>query len=891
MAVPDRMPRLPAALSTSSRFADRVPESEALRASLVVQRSAIDRDAIDGQVMNNVLVFFGFAGVGKSMLSFKLEEWVDGRDVCTHLTSEVDGWRDHTCPEGCHQWGPAPTGLGPLATVRWNLRAVESLTNPVPFYLQLRRSLAAIGVATPRFDVGVVAMATKFRPNASLDPDSPLHDLATIANERLTALFPGRAPAANDDIALEHRLLQLIAQPTSAGNDARDDLARAVAAIQTGGTESAALCEVAAWLGWLLSKDLQALPPSERPIAVVFIDTFEDLLDPARASDERVVNAVVGTLPYCLFVITGRRRVTWDQPRVNLGYSGPSTWPSLARTRDDEPEPRQHSIGTLHPDDARMLLEDRLQEVGVSLADGLCDRLAESAQLPIHIDAIVTLASNLTRDDRGRVLTDDDLGGALEHVLDTLIATYPPVEARLLQAAALAAQFDGPLLARMAGETVSVAERFLDNPLIQRIRDKEFFQYHLHDEVRRIVLDAADSVQNAWSAEDRRAAAKLGLDYLEQELARARDEDDSERRIVVHATGYRLALLVGLEPEWVLKEFVRSPSRVRVRQLLGDVEWGPGELVQTAHLNSLITMNAVKRIPALRKHIPMYRSAKLKQSGRLWLAYALRDTGDFDAAMRLIQELWDEQPKRTYAAQRVVTCLLGRRFSDAVTEFLTLGEPAGQVMGRLLRDVGWPQYAVQMAEARRDGAIAQRRPRRWITELQTAVVDAKGWAGTVTQSELEACYREALLLDRKDGRRHYWMWRALAGLFDDDNVAECWRELDMIRTSLGTRPNSVNDALLLVSGARLLATGEAAYADLAVNDDEVQATQVRVPAEFLWEHLHDLGLATHRLTIRPTQWIGDRQAIKERWIAIFQRIIDEARQIVKCTGPDPSVNH
>ena len=101
----------------------------------------------------------------------------------------------------------------------------------------------------------------------------------------------------------------------------------------------------------------------------------------------------------------------------------------------------------------------------------------------------------------------------------------------------------------------------------------------------------------------------------------------------------------------------------------------------------------------------------------------------------------------------------------------------------------------------------------------------------------------------------------------------------------------MNDALLLVSGARLLATGDATYADLTVNDNEMQATPVRVPAEFLWEHLHDLGLVTHRLKIRPTQWIGDRQAIKERWIAIFQRIIDEARQIVKCSGPDPSVNH
>ena len=372
---------------------------------------------------------------------------------------------------------------------------------------------------------------------------------------------------------------------------------------------------------------------------------------------------------------------------------------------------------------------------------------------------------------------------------------------------------------------------------------------------------------------------------------KARDEDDSERRIVVHATGYRLALLVGLEPEWVLKEFVRSPSRVRVRQLLGDVEWGPGELVQTAHLNSLITMNAVKRIPALRKYIPMYRSAGLKRSGQLWLAYALRYTGDFDAAMRLIRELWDEQPERIYASQRVVTCLLGRRFSDAVTEFLTLGEPAGHVMGRLLRDVGWPQYAVQMTEARRDRAITRQGSRQWIAELQAAVVDTKGWAGTITQDELEACYREALLLDRKDGRRHYWMWRALAGLFDDDTVAECWREFDMIRTSLGTRPNSVNDALLLVSGVRLLATGDTTYADLAVNDNEVQATPVRVPAEFLWEHLHDLGLATHRLTIRPTQWIGDRQAIKERWIAIFHRVIDEARQTLRCTASSSSVNH
>jgi len=138
-------------------------------------------------------------------------------------------------------------------------------------------------------------------------------------------------------------------------------------------------------------------------------------------------------------------------------------------------------------------------------------------------------------------------------------------------------------------------------------------------------------------------------------------------------------------------------------------------------------------------------------------------------------------------------------------------------------------------------------------------------------------------LRHDDAERHGEEQQPRAGKTD--------KRFQLIRTSLGTRPNSVNDALLLVSGTRLLATGDAAYADLTVNDNEVQATPVRVPAEFLWEHLHDLGLVTHRLKIRPTQWIGDRQAIKERWIAIFQRIVDEARQIVRYTDPGPSVNH
>lgn len=54
MAVTDRLPVVIGGGSATSRFADRVVESEALRLSLEVHRHAIDSDVIDGRVMNNL---------------------------------------------------------------------------------------------------------------------------------------------------------------------------------------------------------------------------------------------------------------------------------------------------------------------------------------------------------------------------------------------------------------------------------------------------------------------------------------------------------------------------------------------------------------------------------------------------------------------------------------------------------------------------------------------------------------------------------------------------------------------------------------------------------------------------------------------------------------------
>ena len=146
-------------------------ESEALRRSLVVHRAAVDADAIDGKQMNNVLVFYGFGGVGKSALSVKLEEWVNGG-------------------VGCEHWGHSPTGFR-VVTARWDLRDSRMLKNPVLFYLRLRHALAGAGVRTPLLDVGIVATAIKFNAGRGDDPDDLLSGIPRLAENLVQELFPG----------------------------------------------------------------------------------------------------------------------------------------------------------------------------------------------------------------------------------------------------------------------------------------------------------------------------------------------------------------------------------------------------------------------------------------------------------------------------------------------------------------------------------------------------------------------------------------------------------------------------------------------------------------------------------------------------------------------------
>lgn len=876
MAVTDRLPVGVAVGSAAARFANRVVESEALRLSLEVQRAAIDADAIDGRVMNNVLVFYGFAGVGKSALSKKLEDWLAGRGVCSH-TGPRGG---RTCPEGCPEWGPPPKVPG-IVTARWDLREEEARTNPVLFYLRLRRALGDAGYRTPRFDAGIVAMAVKFHPEgAALSAE-----VMRIAEAVVGEVFPEWVPPEHAQMRYDQRLLKLLKADGTPRDDARRRMAQAVNAITTGEADAIKLREAAGWVGWLLSADLELLEPKGRPLPVVFIDTFEVIEDARHPEWEQLVNAVVGGLPFCLFVITGRERVDWATSFKGLVHGGAGTWPSLARTASGDPEPRQHAVGDLSFADALDLLQSYLGTIDARLTDGLCRRLANEARWPIHIDAIVTLAGELAAANPGCLLVKEDLAGKIDRVVGRLLERYPEGKADLLQAAALVAQFDAPLLAAMTGVGAGTAQRFLDNPLVQVVRDKEYFQYHLHDEVRRIVSQAGTSARHAWSDADRTAAAQRGLDHLERELNNAWAAHDHERHIVVHAAGYRLAVTAGLDPEWVIAQFGKSPSRLRTARLLGPIDWGETELVQTAYLNTILAKGASVKGAELREFLLRDMVASVNRTARLWLAYVVRSVeADYRWAADQLRQLWGEARTKVFASQIVVTCLMGRRYQDAITECLAFGTEAGIPMGRLFYHLGLPDVAIPAMEERIRFSLENKQSEHFISQQIALLAEARAWVGGSDPGErdaiveaLEVGYRESLQLERRDGQRYYWQWHGLRDLFDDDKVAESWTELGRITDPEGAFLKGERNARMIVAGLRLLATGDDAYVRQILDDPDGVPDDRPPRVDFLWEHLHDLGLVDAPLPTLDTQWIGKRETIKQRWITLFHRVIDDAR--------------
>lgn len=853
-----------AASQASSRFTDRESESEALRLSLEVHRRALDEDLIDGEAMNNVLVFWGIGGVGKSALSKCLEDWINGRsDQCGH-------------------WGTPPTGLG-VVTARWDMRDKQMLKSPVLFYLKLRRALRDAGVRTAMLDIGIVALASKFNSSEGTgDRGRGLEALPGIAEQAIAETFP-HAPAPDETQAVsraERRLLNLVADQSAFGDavDAFEDLPATVAQIMAGDADVQHLEHAVAGVGWLLTQDLVRIDGPERPLSVVFLDTFENLELDRQARDEHVINSVISALPLCLFVITGRRRVDWAENRSDLAVWGSFRWPSLARTHDGQDEPRQHLVGLLDEKDARELLEYYLATVGSPLEEGLEARLAETTQLPIHINAIVELARDFVRNSPGHVLTHEDLSGDLRAIVERIMERFTPEEARLLQAAAVAGNFDAPMLAAMAQTTVGAAQKFFDNALVQGVVGQHAFEYHLHDEVRELVLAAGHGVTHAWSDEDRKSAAERGLGHMEERLSGAKTLEDIDLRIGLLGLAYALTTSYRVDPPWVARELMDAPSKPRISRLLGTLVLDGRATSWAARLVRILARPIRERAEELEAFVQACPVYQVRRTARLQLAYALRQVGGDEDVLQILASLWEEEPDPWIASQVVVTHRMKGRYRDAVTAWLRYGTSADVPLGRLWLAQGHPHRACEAAKQRLDAAVDSGRSGSWIVEITIFVTEMQAWAGELSDSELDNMHRLALNVERQDGRRIYWTWRAIRHILDHDEVEAAWRGLLSIRGASEAPSPPVKQALQLVAGMRLLATEDETFVK---KSDQVPQYSGYVPGvicDFLWEVLAMRGLTVSPQTVTDIQWIDDREVVKQRWIAIFDRLIDEARE-------------
>lgn len=842
--------------SASSRFTDRVVESEALRRSLVVHRAAVDADAIDGKQMNNVLVFYGFGGVGKSALSVKLEEWVNGG-------------------VGCEHWGHSPTGFR-VVTARWDLRDSRMLKNPVLFYLRLRHALAGAGVRTPLLDVGIVATAIKFNAGRGDDPDDLLSGIPRLAENLVQELFPGL-----DDpgvgLSPERHLLSLLTAPGQVAAVDCVELPEAVTEIMAGEADVERLCVAVKALGWLLFQDLRRLDPDQRPLPVVFVDTFEILDERAVLGDEQVVNTALGALPDCLIVITGRKRVRWASNDPALEYAGADTWPSLARTHERQGEPRQHLVGELDESDARELLKYYLGKIDVPLADGLCQHLARTAQLPIHIDAIVVLAKRFAQTNPGRPLTIGDLGGDLKSVVERIMGRFSTEEAQLLQAAALSEQFDAPLLAAMASVSVGAAEQFLASTLVKSVDGQQYFKYHLHDEVRRLVLKAGHEVRHAWNQDDRLAAATRGVTHLGERHLVAADRDQLVERMMIHVAAYRLCRSHDLMEQWVIDEFIKTPSHHRLRRFVGDVDSMADPLDEAVTLSQAISKDAESRLPRLERFVKESNTSDLKRHALGWVANTRRALRDYEPALEIQRRLWIQTGKHAFAESLIVTKRMMRCYRDALAEYLMLGTAAGHPLGGVFEAHALWDSAMAHIQERIAVAKEQKKPRRWVAELTVMLMHTRGWAGILCCDDLEALRELAETLDRNDARNCYWKWLAVQSILNDAAVERSWYSLIALRNYGGKLPAAAKRSLRLIAGMRLLACGDRTYLDKLSEYLDVTADLRDHPGEFLYEHLKNLDLVDFDLQVAPTQWIGDREVVKQRWVAIFNRLVDEAR--------------
>ncbi|UQA91469.1 YfgM family protein [Streptomyces halobius] len=498
-------------IDAGEAFTNRQRQWELVASALEEHLRRIASPAFDVEDLeaprDNVAVFHGVGGVGKSTLLRKLE---------TVLAS---------AEQRPAQWG-APAWSGErILPIRIDLSRSAGLDFE-RVVLTIRLALAAaVGRPLPSFDLALR------RYWDAQHPGEPLEEYVrrTGLVGRFGKALPQQLQAAVSEVVGALQLPGLagsaIGQVTTALVGAlRERRERAQALAGCARTEALLEAEpdleALSYYPHLLAWEISRLPAKQAVVPIILLDTFEDTGDRHRDL-ERLLQRIVWLMPNSFFVISGRSRLAWadDSLQGQLDYTGPAAWPQLAApadrsARDLGQSSRQHLLGDFSSQDcdaylARRLTHDGQPLIGPDIRDVITRR---SHGLPLHLDLAVARFLEIRRTGRTPIPADFD------HTFPALIARtlsdLTPDERHVLRSASLLDAFDLDLATRAAGLTHQAAARqLIERPMVTE-DPYAIWPYHLHGAIRAAVRTADDHADDGWTPADWHRAAERALAAL-----------------------------------------------------------------------------------------------------------------------------------------------------------------------------------------------------------------------------------------------------------------------------------------------------------------------------------------------------------------------------------------
>ncbi|MGW0664882.1 ATP/GTP-binding protein [Streptodolium elevatio] len=488
---------------------------------------------------DNIAVFHGVGGIGKTTLSRALEAAFTGI-----------GQRPA-------QWGaPAWSGGRRVLPVRIDL-ARSGGADFERVVLTIRLALTEVGHPLPAFDLALRRYWDHNHPGEPLEEylrrgglggkvgQALPRQMESAAAEVAQALLPipgvGAAVGAATGSLVRALRERRQAVRALAGCARLPDLLEAEPDV-----------DALSYYPHLLAWELEQLPAKKQVLPVVLLDTFEDIGDRTHRDFERLVQRVVWLMPNAVFLVTGRSRLDWADPALTgqLDYTGPDAWPGLAAPSTQAPSGRQMLIGDFSPEDCDDYLARRLTAEGRPLIEPPLRAVisARSHGLPLYLDLSVMRFLEIRR--TGRTPAPEDFDADFPALIARTLSDLTPDERHVLRAAALLDAFDLDLATQAAGLTHQApAQRLTERPFV---REDPFgiWPYHLHALIRSTIRTADDRTDDRWSPTDWTTAARRAHTAVGEQWAAGPAHD---RRMLVACLhqGLRLARDFRLDLNWL----------------------------------------------------------------------------------------------------------------------------------------------------------------------------------------------------------------------------------------------------------------------------------------------------------------------------------------------------